>query len=183
MRSLKIAFSVLLCVTILSVGASVVCAVIAGNTAESFRDYRSSVITALSSLHAQLNSSKQAFAEALTYLEGEQNTEQQTEPATESMTESATDEQQSTAQTEQDSASTDVMKDPQITPDTSAPTALYTVRQVNGRIGIYGADGALLRTLSIPVATLPRTDREQLAVGIVLYSEQELDALIEDFSG
>ena len=105
MRSLKIAFSVLLCVTILSVGASVVCAVIAGNTAESFRDYRSSVITALSSLHAQLNSSKQAFAEALTYLEGEQNTEQQTEPATESMTESATDEQQSTAQTEQDSAS------------------------------------------------------------------------------
>ncbi|MBQ7379936.1 MAG: hypothetical protein IJW70_09720 [Clostridia bacterium] len=179
MRSLKIAFSVLLCVTILSVGASVVCAVIAGNTAESFRDYRSSVITALSSLHAQLNSSKQAFAEALTYLEGEQNTEQQTEPATESMTE----EQQSAAQTEQDSANTDVMKDPQTTPESTAPTALFTVRKVDGRIGIYDANGVLLRTLNVSVATLPRADRELLEVGIVLCSQEELDALIEDYSG
>ena len=47
MKRLKIAFGILLCITILSVGASVVCAVIAGNVAESFRDYRSSVITTL----------------------------------------------------------------------------------------------------------------------------------------
>ena len=73
MKSLKIAFSILLCITILSVGASVVCAVIAANTAEYFRDYRSSVITTLSSVHGQLNSTKRAFTDALARLDGLQN--------------------------------------------------------------------------------------------------------------
>lgn len=173
MKSLKIAFSILLCVTILSVGASVVCAVIAGNTADSFRDYRSSVITTLSSLHAQLSSSKQAFAEALARLDGLQD---------ETETEHVGSIHESTApETETES---DSIRQPEATaPDTAVPTALYTVREVGGRIGIFDAGGALVRTVNVPVATLPRTDREQLAVGITIHSEEELQTLIEDFSG
>lgn len=180
MKSLKIAFSILLCVTILSVGASVVCAVIAGNTAESFRDYRSSVITTLSSVHGQLSSSKQAFAEALARLDGLQN---ETETA-ESIHESTAPE--STApETESESES---IKQPEASPETDAPetavpTALYTVREIGGRIGIFDAGGALVRTVNVPVATLPRADRQQLAVGITIHSEEELQTLIEDFSG
>ena len=179
MKSLKIAFAILLCVTILSVGASVVCAVIAGNTAESFRDYRSSVITVLSSLHAQLNSSKQAFADAMQYLDGstqEQETKQ--DAATETLpapdTENLTTEQDSTQAMQNNTP-------PAVQPEDRE--ALYTVRKLDGRIGVYGADGTLLRTINVSVATLPRADREQLAAGIVLYSEQELCDLIEDFSG
>ena len=179
MKSLKIAFCILLCVTILSVGASVVCAVIAGNVAESFRDYRSSVITTLSSLHAQLSSSKQAFADALTYLDGAKETETQTEHATQKLP--ATE--PPSTETEQNTTATDVMKDPQLAPESSAPTVLFTVREVDGRIGIYDQNGSLVRTLNVPVATLPRADREQLAMGITLTSQQELNALIEDYSG
>ena len=185
MRALKIAFSLLLCVTILSVGASVVCAVIAGNTAESFRDYRSSVITALSSLHAQLKGSQQAFADALTYLDGAQEADKSTEHATQTLPtpESDPETQPSTETTEQQSGTADAMQNEQTAPVAKPSAVMYTVREVNGCIGIYDADGTLLRTLQVPVSTLPRADREQLAVGIALTSKQELDALIEDYSG
>lgn len=166
MKSLKIAFSILLCVTILSVSASVVCAVIAGNVADSFRDYRSSVACMLSSLYAQLNESKQAFANALTYKDAqtEQDTTQaQTEPAT-------TPAELPTEAPTQDDADADVK-------------IAYTLKTLDGRIGVFDAQGTLLRTVNVAVSTLPRTDREQLAVGIAVYSEQELGALIEDFSG
>ena len=175
MKSLKIAFSILLCVTILSLGAAVVCAVIAGNTAESFRDYRSSVITTLSSVHGQLNSTRQAFTDALARLDGLQNE-----------TETVGSIHESTApETESESES---IKQPQSSPETAAPdsvapTALYTVREIGGRIGIFDMGGALVRTLNVPVSTLPRADRQQLAVGITIHSEEELQTLIEDFSG
>ena len=177
MKSLKIAFSILLCITILSVGASVVCAVIAANTAEYFRDYRSSVITTLSSVHGQLNSTKRAFTDALARLDGLQN---------ETNTDFAESDIESTApettapETESESES---IKQPEAAPETAVPTALYTVREIGGRIGIFDAGGALVRTVNVPVATLPRADREQLAVGITIHSEEELKALIEDFSG
>ncbi len=174
MKSLKIAFSILLCVTILSVGASVVCAVIAGNTADSFRDYRSSVITTLSSLHAQLNSSKQAFSDALTYLDGVQV--MQPAPETEALPESDT-------ATDTTGTQSETLPKPEAAPETTLPTAMFTVREVGGRIGVFDASGVLVRTLNVSVATLPRADREQLSVGITLGSEQELQALIEDFSG
>ena len=178
MKSLKIAFAVLLCVTILSVSASVVCAVIAGNVAESFRDYRSSVITALSSLHAQLNSSKQAFADALTYLDGAQNTAADTSPETETLPQ----DEPSTEKLEQDTA--DALKQDKPSPEESTvAAAVYTVKSVDGKIAIFDQSGALVRTLNVAVATLPRADREQLAVGIVINGEEELNALIEDYSG
>ena len=173
MKSLKIAFSILLCITILSVGASVVCAVIAANTAEYFRDYRSSVITTLSSVHGQLNSTKRAFTDALARLDGLQND-------TEGVIDASTAPETTAPETESESES---IKQPEAAPETAVPTALYTVREIGGRIGIFDAGGALVRTVNVPVATLPRADREQLAVGITIHSEEELKALIEDFSG
>lgn len=173
MKSLKIAFSILLCITILSVGASVVCAVIAANTAEYFRDYRSSVITTLSSVHGQLNSTKRAFTDALARLDGLQND-------TEGVIDESTAPETTAPETESESES---IKQPEAAPETAVPTALYTVREIGGRIGIFDAGGALVRTVNVPVATLPRADREQLAVGITIHSEEELKALIEDFSG
>ena len=175
MKRLKIAFGILLCITILSVGASVVCAVIAGNVAESFRDYRSSVITTLSSLHGQLNSSKQAFTEALARLDGLQKEDEPMESDTQSTAPEST-----APETESESQS---IKQPEAAPESTAPAVMFTAREVNGRIGIFDASGALVRTLGVPVVTLPRADREQLAVGITIHSEEELKALIEDFSG
>lgn len=183
MKSLKIAFSILLCVTILSLGAAVVCAVIAGNTAESFRDYRSSVITTLSSVHSQLSSTRQAFTDALARLDGLQaETETETVGSIHESTAPESTASESTApETECESNS---IKQPEAAaPETAAPTALYTVREIGGRIGIFNENGALVRTVNVPVATLPRTDRQQLAVGITIHSEEELQALIEDFSG
>lgn len=168
MKSLKIAFGILLCVTILSVTASVVCAVIAGNTAEYFRDYRSSVTTMLSSLHAQLNDSKEAFADALTYRDSLTTEAPTAAPETETAPES-----------------TEAATDAPDMPDTDAAvnTATFTVGILDGRIGIWNKDGTLEKTLNVAVATLPRADREQLAVGITVYGEDELAALIEDYSG
>lgn len=168
MKSLKIAFGILLCVTILSVTASVVCAVIAGNTAEYFRDYRSSVTAMLSSLHAQLNDSKEAFADALTYKDSLTTEAPTSEPETETAPES-----------------TEAVTNAPEQPDTDATVnaATYTVGILDGRIGIRDADGKLIDTLNVAVATLPRADRELLAAGITVYGEDELAALIEDYSG
>ena len=175
MKRLKIAFGILLCITILSVGASVVCAVIAGNVAESFRDYRSSVITTLSSLHGQLNSSKQAFTDALARLDGLQKEDEPMESDTQSTAPGST-----APETESESQS---IKQPEAAPESTAPAVMFTAREINGRIGIFDASGALVRTLGVPVVTLPRADREQLAAGIALASQAELDALIADYEG
>ena len=175
MKRLKIAFGILLCITILSVGASVVCAVIAGNVAESFRDYRSSVITTLSSLHGQLNSSKQAFTDALARLDGLQKEDEPMESDTQSTAPEST-----APETESESQS---IKQPEAAPESTAPAVMFTAREVNGRIGIFDASGALVRTLTVPVVTLPRADREQLSAGIALASQAELDALIADYEG
>lgn len=170
MKSLKIAFGILLCVTILSVTASVVCAVIAGNTAEYFRDYRSSVTTMLSSLHAQLNDSREAFADALTYKDSLTTEAPTSEPETETVPENT-------------QASTTAPAPEQPDTDAAVNATTYTVGILDGRIGIWDADGTLIETLNVAVATLPRADREQLSAGIVVCGEDELGALIEDYSG
>lgn len=55
-----------------------------------------------------------------------------------------------------------------------------TIRETNGKIAIYTADGLLLRTLDISVNTLPAADQSALATGITVNSWRELIALIED---
>ena len=60
---------------------------------------------------------------------------------------------------------------------------IYTVKEYNGRIGIFSADSnELLRILDVYLSTLPSEDVEKLAVGIKIRSESELQQIIEDYS-
>ncbi len=58
----------------------------------------------------------------------------------------------------------------------------FIAREYNGIIGIFNPDGALLRTVEVYTKTLPKTDQTLLREGIKLWSEDELRALIEDYS-
>ena len=90
--------------------------------------------------------------------------------------------EETTEKLEQDTA--DALKQDKPSPEESTvAAAVYTVKSVDGKIAIFDHSGALVRTLNVAVATLPRADREQLAVGIVINGEEELNALIEDYSG
>ena len=62
-------------------------------------------------------------------------------------------------------------------------SALYTLYECGGKIGIYDAkSGLLLDFVDVLVATLPEKDRLALKKGITLYSFTDLASLIEDFS-
>lgn len=62
-------------------------------------------------------------------------------------------------------------------------SALYTLYECGGKIGIYDAkSGLLLDFVDVLVDTLPENDRLALKKGITLYSFSDLAALIEDFS-
>ena len=50
-------------------------------------------------------------------------------------------------------------------------------------IGVYDADGNLLRTVDTPVYALPAGDRALLEGGIEIEGEDALSSLLEDFSG
>ena len=57
----------------------------------------------------------------------------------------------------------------------------HTVKEYNGIIGIFDGNGILIRELDIEVSTLPESDREDLSVGIRVYSSDELEKLIDQF--
>ena len=57
----------------------------------------------------------------------------------------------------------------------------FSLRESNGKIGVYTEAGYLIRLLNVDVSTLPKTDRDRLAVGISVSSWKELIALIEDY--
>ena len=59
---------------------------------------------------------------------------------------------------------------------------LFIAKEYDEKIGIFNAEGKLLQTVDIYTKTLPKTDRALLREGIELKSEEELLALIEDYS-
>lgn len=65
-----------------------------------------------------------------------------------------------------------------------AHPARYTVKEYNGSIGVF-YDESEKPTLvyEIPVYTLPPADRELLANGITADSSDELEKIIEDYTG
>ena len=67
------------------------------------------------------------------------------------------------------------------TPETMPPARWYTVSVYENIIGIFDSDGRAVRTVNVVVDTLPRADREELTAGIAVYSEEELQALVERY--
>ena len=57
----------------------------------------------------------------------------------------------------------------------------FCIRETNGRVAIYTADGYLIRLLDLSTDTLPSADRLALQQGIYLSSRKEVLALMEDF--
>ena len=79
---------------------------------------------------------------------------------------------------------------PQIPPTdpSAAPAAaaspLYILREYDRRIGIFaGGDTAPSQILDVYIFTLPPADRTALQKGIPIWSDEELQARVEDFTG
>ncbi len=63
---------------------------------------------------------------------------------------------------------------------TNVAKEAFLLREVNGRVAIFTAEGKLISTTEISVALLPHKDRLALAEGIYLSSADELSALLQD---
>ena len=57
----------------------------------------------------------------------------------------------------------------------------FCMREANGKIAIYTADGYLVKTLELPISTLPEADQTALRQGICVSSWREVLSLIQDF--
>ena len=70
--------------------------------------------------------------------------------------------------------------------DTTQPSVpgevLFIAKEYEEKIGIFDTSGHLIQTINIYTKTLPKTDVALLREGIELRSEDELTALIEDYS-
>lgn len=64
---------------------------------------------------------------------------------------------------------------------TDAPVYSFCLREVNGRIAVYTADGALIQVTEYSAALLPAKDRTALADGIYVSSWQDVMKLLQDF--
>ena len=62
-------------------------------------------------------------------------------------------------------------------------TALYTLYECGGKIGIYDAKSdILIDIIDVLAASLPSADQKSLKKGIPIYSLRELAKIIDDFS-
>lgn len=66
-------------------------------------------------------------------------------------------------------------------PNDEGKDAFYLC-EIDRRVGIYTADGYLLKILDIDIDSLPFSDREALANGIPLASWRELIAWVQDYT-
>lgn len=65
----------------------------------------------------------------------------------------------------------------------SLPAAVCTVKEYNGRIGVFKGESAVpYRVIDYDFSLLSDYDREQLTEGIVIESERELQQFIEDIA-
>ncbi|MBO7250593.1 MAG: hypothetical protein J6V42_04905 [Clostridia bacterium] len=74
------------------------------------------------------------------------------------------------------------VEDTRTTTTTENKSIRFIAREYNGIIGIFSTEGKLLRTVEVYTKTLPKTDQSLLREGISLLGEDELRALIEDYS-
>lgn len=60
----------------------------------------------------------------------------------------------------------------------------YTVREYEGQIAIFSDDSDMpVKVFDTAVSVLPKSDRELLELGITVKTPEELQKLIEDFTG
>ena len=59
----------------------------------------------------------------------------------------------------------------------------YRMTEYRGHIGIYDHEGSLKSEVMVQVDQLPQPDQKRLREGILLQSERELYALLEDYTG
>lgn len=60
----------------------------------------------------------------------------------------------------------------------------YTLREYEGQIAIFSDDSEMpVKVFDTAVSALPKSDREQLKLGITVETPEELQKLIEDFTG
>ena len=57
---------------------------------------------------------------------------------------------------------------------------VYNIKSENGRIVVYRGGELLMRT-DTAVNTLPKRDQKQLLYGIVAYSKQEMERVLQDY--
>ena len=59
----------------------------------------------------------------------------------------------------------------------------WIIRTYDERIGVFDATGKLEYIVNVYVFSLPQSDQELLKNGILVSSEKELEALMEDYTG
>lgn len=60
----------------------------------------------------------------------------------------------------------------------------YTVREYEGQIAVFSEDSTMpVQVFDTSVSALPKSDRELLEVGITVDTPEELQKIIEDFTG
>ncbi len=70
-----------------------------------------------------------------------------------------------------------------VTKYTESRAALYIMRTIDGEIGVFKPDAEepLYTLEDVHVKSLPQYDQSLLKTGIKIYSEKELQSLIEDY--
>jgi hypothetical protein len=96
---------------------------------------------------------------------------------------SASDAPASPEETVTEAVTLPVHHSPETSPSDTEPAsaALYLICEHGGIIGVFDRAGKLTDTRNVLVMTLPRADRDALTVGIPVFSEEELEALLEKY--
>lgn len=68
--------------------------------------------------------------------------------------------------------------------ESSSAQNTYTVREYEGQIAIFSDDSEIpVKIFDTYVSALPKSDRELLELGITVETPEELQRIIEDFTG
>ena len=59
----------------------------------------------------------------------------------------------------------------------------FTVKSYGEKIGIFNENDVLVNVIEVYTKTLPKTDRDLLEKGIVVFDDAELRSIIEDYTG
>lgn len=68
--------------------------------------------------------------------------------------------------------------------ENAPPAPLYTIREWQGQVAVFEGDMTYPKQIyDTPVSALPPEMRQRVADGVLVYSEEELSLLLEDYTG